>query len=155
MTTPALSARDGPLAETQFGSNRPAGPWNIATTGVFNRWFLGLDAERATQVTAGLRRVAKAGPTLGRPRVDSIHGSRLHNLKELRLSGAVRVLFAFDPNRRAIVLVGGDKTGSWSRWYRQHIPVAERLFDNHLQSMGKGTQWLDRQGARPTVARSR
>lgn len=108
----------------------------------FERWFRGLDAERATQVTAALRRVAKVGPVLGRPRVDSIRASRIHNLKELRVHGGVRVLFAFDPNRRAVMLVGGDKTGTWNRWYRQAVPVAERLYADHLRSVGKGNGCL-------------
>jgi hypothetical protein len=130
--------------------------WEVVTTRVFDRWFLGLDPERANQVTAALRRVAKAGPLLGRPRVDSIKGSRVHHLKELRLHDGVRVLFAFDPNRRAIMLVGGDKTGSWNRWYRQHIPVAERLYVDHLRSIGERDRCMSQQeaGLKP-AARSR
>jgi hypothetical protein len=125
-------------------------------TNDFNRWFRGLDSERANQVTAALRRVASAGPVLGRPRVDSIKGSRVHNLKELRLHQGVRVLFAFDPDRRAVMLVGGDKTGSWNRSYRQQIPVAERRYADHLRSIGKGDHCLSRPDAGlKSTARSR
>ncbi|MFH1105423.1 MAG: type II toxin-antitoxin system RelE/ParE family toxin [Actinomycetota bacterium] len=73
------------------------------------------------------------GPALGQPTVDRVAGSAVHNLKELRVgsAGELRVLFAFDRERRAVSLVGGDKTGAWERWYREPIPLAERLFEEH------------------------
>lgn len=117
------------------------------TTGAFERWFQGLDPRRTSHVRAALERVAIAGPVLGRPEVDAIKSSRIHNLKELRLHRSVRILFAFDPNRRAVMLVGGDKAGSWNRWYRQHIPVAERLYSEHLRSIGKEDRCLSRPSA--------
>lgn len=123
------------MAERSAGQR---GAWDVLRTRDFDRWFRALDSERATQVRAALRRVAKVGPVLGRPRVDSIKASRIHNLKELRVHGGVRVLFAFDPNRRAVMLVGGDKTGTWNRWYRQAVPAAERLYADHLRSIGRG-----------------
>jgi hypothetical protein len=58
-------------------------------------------------------------------------GSNLANLKELR-AGTIRVLFAFDPRRTAILLLGGDKRGQWSRWYLDAIPAAERIYARHL-----------------------
>jgi hypothetical protein len=118
-------------------ANGTRGSWRIVTTPAFNRWLEGLDAERSAQVRGGLNRVSAGGPSLGRPRVDSINGSRLHNLKELRLRNGIRVLFAFNPNREAVMLVGGDKTGSWDRWYVRKIAVAERLYADHLRSMGR------------------
>ena len=121
----------------------------------FEQWFRGLDAERATQVTAALRRVAKVGPVLGRPRVDSIKASSVRNLKELRVHGGVRVLFAFDPNRRAVMLLGGDKTGSWNRWYRQAVPTAERRYADHLRSIGKGNECQGRGGGQKPPERDR
>jgi hypothetical protein len=131
------------------------GGWGVVRTRGFEQWFRGLDAERATQVTAALRRVAKVGPDLGRPRVDSIKASRIHNLKELRVHGGVRVLFAFDPDRRAVMLVGGDKTGTWNRWYRQAVPIAERRYADHLRSIGKGSACLSPGAGRKAPARSR
>ncbi len=73
------------------------------------------------------------GPKLGRPLVDRIHHSRvLHNLKELRPrvpgDAEIRLLFVFDPTREAIVLVAGDKSGEWNRWYRTAIPLAEERY---------------------------
>jgi hypothetical protein len=126
-----------------------AAAWQVRTTPAFDSWLRSLDAERRDQVTAGLRRVAQVGPVLGRPRVDSIKGSRIRNLKELRLHDGVRVLFAFDPNRSAVMLIGGNKTGSWERWYRQRIPAAERLYVDHLRSIGKGDRCLTRPEAGP------
>jgi hypothetical protein len=76
----------------------------------------------------------------GRPPAgDTLTGSRIKNLKELRppSSGGseVRVLFAFDPRRRAILLVAGDKSRQWTRWYEKAIPLAERRLDEHVDAL--------------------
>ena len=77
-----------------------------------------------------------AGPSLGRPFVDRLKGTKFHNLKELRPRGSqIRLLFAFDPKRQAIVLVAGDKTNSWTSWYEQNIPIAEKRYAEHLTQM--------------------
>lgn len=82
------------------------------------------------------------GPTLGRPRVDTLKGSRHANMKELRFDaadGVWRVAFAFDPKRRAILLVGGDKSGgSEKRFYRQLIRKADERFDAHIARIKSG-----------------
>jgi len=81
-------------------------------------------------------------PALGRPFVDVIHASRHANMKELRPRGGhIRVMFAFDPRRTAILLIGGDKTGKWEAWYEEMIPIADGLFDEHLVA-------IEREGAR-------
>jgi hypothetical protein len=69
--------------------------------------------------------------------VDSIKGSRHHNMKDLR-AGTLRALFVFDPARRAVVLVGGDKRGDWSAWYEQSIPIADDLYDACLRDERQG-----------------
>lgn len=78
------------------------------------------------------------GPAEGRPLVDTVTASRLPNMKELRPPSAgrteVRILFVFDPYRSAVLLVAGDKSGQWSRWYRAAIPEAERLYEDYLDS---------------------
>ncbi len=78
------------------------------------------------------------GPHLGRPLVDTVTASRHRNMKELRPGSSgrneLRVLFAFDPERRAIVLVAGDKSGDWNRWYKKNIPIADTLFDRHFSN---------------------
>jgi hypothetical protein len=149
----APAARGEGMADA--GPERPTA-WKVVRTDEFRHWVGGLRAERGAQVEAAIRRVETVGPLLGRPHVDSIQGSRVHNLKELRIHDGVRILFAFDPNRRAVMLVGGNKTGRWDRWYRQFIPVAERLYGKHLRSIGKEDPCLSRpRTATSSAARSR
>lgn len=77
------------------------------------------------------------GPSIGRPLVDRLAGSRLHNLKELRpvSSGAseVRILFIFDPVRNVVLLIAGDKSGRWKEWYADAIPAAEAAYEAYLK----------------------
>ena len=70
-----------------------------------------------------------SGPELGRPTVDTIMGSRHSNMKELR-AGTIRILFAFDPRRTAVLLLGGDERGR-KQWYRKAIPLADTLHDEY------------------------
>ncbi len=81
--------------------------------------------------------LADRGPALGRPLVDHVEHSSIQNLKELRPGSAgsseLRVLFAFDPWRSAILLVAGDKSGNWKQWYLEAIPRAEHLLEIYLK----------------------
>jgi hypothetical protein len=81
------------------------------------------------------------GPQLGRPRVDTLKGSRHANMKELRFDaadGVWRVAFAFDPKRNAVLLIAGDKSGGGEkRFYRQLIAKADERFDEHLSRINK------------------
>jgi len=71
--------------------------------------------------------------------VDRVKGSKFHSMKELRPAGTtIRILFIFDPRRQAILLLGGDKVGSWKSWYDRKIPVAEQRYENWLASEGGG-----------------
>jgi hypothetical protein len=83
------------------------------------------------------------GPSEGRPLVDSVTGSKLANLKELRPpSGGrseIRILLVFDPWRAAVLLVAGDKSGQWAKWYRTAIPHAEQLYGEYLAERRKET----------------
>jgi hypothetical protein len=76
------------------------------------------------------------GPAEGRPLVDTISGSAISNLKELRPGSTgrteIRILFAFDPWRAAILLVAGDKAGRWRQWYDEAIAIAERLYEDYV-----------------------
>lgn len=104
--------------------------WVVILLDEVDRWYLDLaetDPATADLVTAAIDLLAESGPALGRPAVDSITGSQVHNLRELRAS-TIRVLFAFDPQRRAVLLVAGDKAGSWASWYTTNVPVAERRY---------------------------
>lgn len=109
-------------------------------------WLASLDGGSREQVVAAVELLEEHGPHLGRPLVDSVVGSRHKNMKELRPGSSgrseLRLLFAFDPERSAIILVAGDKAGAWKRWYRQSIPKADDLFDEHLRTLkGEGSTW--------------
>jgi hypothetical protein len=105
-------------------------------------WYLSLRPEERIRVNASINRLRQIGPTLGRPTADRIKGSRHHNMKELRSTGGhLRVLFAFDPRQRAVLLVGGDKTNDWKGWYRTNIPKADKLFEQHLRDNGREGPW--------------
>jgi hypothetical protein len=109
--------------------------WEVLLLEPVNDWFLALWKDNpltADKVEEALDELAACGPQLGRPLVDRIHGSKIHNLKELRPrvpgNAEVRLLFVFDPEREAIVLVADDKTGRWSAWYAEAIPLAEERY---------------------------
>lgn len=96
------------------------------------------------EILAHIGLLEQFGPRLGRPRADTLKGSRHSNMKELRFyadTGAWRVAFAFDPNRKAMLLVAGDKSGgSGRRFYRQFIDKADRRFDAHLRRIKEGKE---------------
>lgn len=95
---------------------------------------MSLDDADYDATMARIELLEEHGPGLGRPVVDSIRGSRHANMKELR-AGSMRALFAFDPLRQAIVLVGGDKRDDRTGWYERNIPLADDLLDAHLRSL--------------------
>ena len=96
-----------------------------------------------TELLAHARLLAQFGPRLGRPRVDTLKGSRYPNMKELRFGadgGVWRVAFAFDPQREAVLLAVGNKAGvPEARFYRELIRRADRRFANHLSAMNTDT----------------
>jgi hypothetical protein len=107
----------------------------------FEPEFDALHEDVRTEILALSLVLEKFGPQLGRPRVDTLHGSRHANMKELRFhaaDGEWRVAFAFDPNRRAILLVAGDKSGgSQKRFYRELIRKADERLTAHLGRLGR------------------
>jgi hypothetical protein len=102
-------------------------------------WLDETDQDTYEQVIAAVGILVEEGPHLGRPLVDSVKGSRFKNMKELRPGSAgrseVRILFAFDPHRRAILLTAGDKARKWDRWYQTNIPLADDLFAAHVEGL--------------------
>ncbi len=107
--------------------------WEVEYTNQFEAWWFMLSAEDQNRIRASVEVLQERGPALGRPLVDTIKGSRHPNMKELRPTvGNIRILFAFDPRRMAILLLGGDKTNCWRDWYERMIPVADQLYDEHL-----------------------
>lgn len=110
--------------------------WEIEGTDEFADWYGSLDHETQDDVIAAVSKLEERGPGPGRPLVDTIKGSRYPNMKELRpLGGNIRILFAFDLRRTAILLIGGDKTHRWSEWYATMIPVADRLYEEYLDQL--------------------
>jgi hypothetical protein len=99
------------------------------------------DRESHRLVNQAILVLERNGPAEGRPLVDSIVASRIANLKELRPPSSgrteIRILLVFDPWRSAVLLVAGDKSGQWDRWYRTAIPRAEQLYDDYLAERRK------------------
>jgi hypothetical protein len=115
--------------------------WVVLFHEVFDPEFNALPEDVQDELLAHARMLETFGPSLGRPWVDTLKGSRHANMKELRFTtsdGVWRVAFAFDPRRRAILLVCGNKSGgSEKRFYRELIRVADKRFDDHLERIKK------------------
>ena len=112
--------------------------WEIETSDEFSEWYQDLNYQEALSVSRSVELLEKAGPALGRPHVDTLQGSRISNLKELRVQHhgrPIRILFAFDPRRVGYLILGGDKTGD-PDWYETFIPKAERIYAQHLIAIG-------------------
>lgn len=115
------------------------GDWEIFFTdevGEFLDTLHEIDQESHKLVNQAILILERNGPAEGRPLVDTITGSKISNMKELRPGSVgrseIRILFVFDPWRAAILLIAGDKAGNWERWYREAIPRAERLYEIYL-----------------------
>ena len=110
--------------------------WAVLLADEFEPEFMNLPRNVQDETLALTRLLQQFGPNLGRPRADTLKGSRHANMKELRFDaadGVWRVAFAFDPKRRAVLLVAGDKSGgSEKRFYRELIRKADQRFDAHL-----------------------
>jgi len=115
--------------------------WEVESTDRFDDWYQKLSRKEQESVMGRVQLLRVEGPTLGRPAVERVHQSRHANMKELRAERGIRVLFAFDPRRNAILLIGGDKSprdqGSpnWNAWYARHVPLADDLYDAHLAQL--------------------
>ena len=113
--------------------------WEVEYTDEFEDWWNSLSEAEQIVVAAKVELLEKFGPTLPRPHADVVVTSRHPNMKELRGQtdkSILRVLYAFDPRRTAILLIGGDKKGD-SGWYEEFVPVADHLFDQHLSMVRK------------------
>ena len=110
--------------------------WSVEIGDEFKSEFFALHEDVRTEILALARLLQQFGPQLGRPRVDTLNGSRHANMKELRFSaagGEWRVAFAFDTRRKGILLIAGDKSGgSEKRFYRELLRKADNRFDAHL-----------------------
>ena len=109
----------------------------VEHTDAFQVWWDQLNAEEQESVRAMVKLLEDHGVALKFPYASGISSSRHGHMRELRIQHAgrpYRVLYAFDPRRSAILLIGGDKTGN-NRWYREFVPIADRLYDDHLEQL--------------------
>lgn len=114
--------------------------WAIESTDTFDEWLNVLDDVDRANVLASLIVLQEKGPMLSRPYADTVKGSCHSNMKELRVQSKgepIRVFFAFDPERKGILLCAGNKTGNEKRFYDVMIPIADREFTEHLGNLKK------------------
>lgn len=108
-------------------------------TDEFETWWNGLTEDEQESVAFGVGLLEAKGPHLPRPHADRVNGSEFPNMKELRCQHEgrpYRVLFAFDPRRVGVLLIGGDKTGN-PRWYEEYVPQADAIYKAHLEEIDK------------------
>lgn len=112
--------------------------WDVITTNLFDSWYEQQTEPLQDTILAALKILRELGPHLGRPQVDTVRGSGYPNMKELRIQFCghpVRAFFAFDPERRAIILCAGDKTSvNEKRFYKEMIRCADAEFSHHLKN---------------------
>ena len=109
--------------------------WDVEYTDEFEGWWDILDGNEQESVASYVRLLEERGTQLPFPYSSGIETSRHTHMRELRVQhkgSPYRILYAFDPRRTAILLIGGDKTGN-DRWYEEFVPLADRLYDEHLQ----------------------
>lgn len=113
--------------------------WEVEYTNEFEVWWNGLDAGEQESVDSYVHLLEQRGPQLPFPYSSGIGSSKHSHMRELRVQHAgepYRVLYAFDPRRVAILLIGAAKTGK-DRWYDEQVPVADRLYDEHLKQLNR------------------
>jgi hypothetical protein len=111
--------------------------WVIEYTDMFGEWWHDLNEAEQEDVAAVVELLEIKGPQLPFPHSSGLTGSKHSHMRELRIQHAgrpYRVLYAFDPRRMAMLLLGGDKTGN-DRWYDENVPVADRLYDEHIETL--------------------
>ena len=111
--------------------------WEVEFTDEFKAWWdtLTLSQQRAASHVVDM--LVDNGPALGHPHSTGIRGSRHSHMRELRVQSGgrpIRIFYAFDPRRSAILLIGGDKTGD-NRFYQRYIPIADRLYDEYIEEL--------------------
>ncbi len=113
--------------------------WEIEYTDEFGEWWSELSAAGQEDISAIAEILEERGPDLPFPYSSGVEGSKHAHMRELRVQSSgkpLRIFYAFDPRRTAILLIGGDKTGN-KRFYKKMIPVADRLYDEHIEVLRK------------------
>ncbi|TNE34277.1 MAG: addiction module toxin RelE [Alphaproteobacteria bacterium] len=111
--------------------------WDVEYTNEFGEWWDEIEEAERIDVVASVNLLERRGPQLPFPYSSGIEGSRHSHMRELRIQSGghpLRIFYAFNPERTAILLIGGDKTGD-NRFYERMIPIADRLYDEHLQEL--------------------
>ncbi len=111
--------------------------WDVEHTDEFGDWWTELEEAQQDRVAATVKLLAAQGPALLFPHSSGINGSRHAHMRELRVQSGgrpLRIFYAFDPRRTAILLIGGDKTGK-DRFYEEYLPLADNLYDVHLAEL--------------------
>ena len=111
--------------------------WEVDFSGESERWWDGLAAAEQKSVDFTVSLLQEVGPALRMPNSSGVETSRHRHMRELRIQHQgrpYRVLYAFDPRRAAMLLIGGDKTGN-NRWYEEHVPLADAIYDRHLREL--------------------
>ena len=111
--------------------------WEVEGSDEFAGWYYKLADGDAKRVEDGIKLLIQHGPNLGRPHADTLQGTGIPNLKEMRVQSGgrpLRLLFAFDPRRTGYLILGGDKTGD-ANWYRTFIPIAESIYRQYLEEI--------------------
>ena len=113
--------------------------WNVEYTDQFGEWWDQLSEAEQESIAASVQLLEELGPHLSFPHSSGVKGSRYSHLRELRTQHEgrpYRTLYAFDPRRSAILLIGGDKTGD-DRWYETNVLLADRVYEEHLEELRK------------------
>ncbi len=113
--------------------------WDVEYTNEFGEWWNSLSEGQQDDTTAIVELLQERGAHLRHPHSSGIKGSKHEHMRELRIQSGgdpLRVFYAFDPRRSAILLIGGDKTGN-KRFYNEYVPVADRLYDEHIKQIRK------------------
>jgi hypothetical protein len=113
--------------------------WEVEYTDEFGAWWEELDEDTQIAIDATVRLLETKGPHLPFPHSSDVRGSRFGQMRELRVQHKgepYRVLYAFDPRRTAILLIGGNKGGN-NRWYQEYVPRADKLYKEHLAMLVK------------------
>ena len=113
--------------------------WAVEYTDEFEEWWHKLTESEQIDITASVGLLEKCGPNLRHPHSSGIHGSTFTHMRELRIQHAgrpYRILYAFDPRRTAILLIGGNKIGN-DRWYEKYVPIADDLYEQHIATLKK------------------
>jgi len=114
--------------------------WEVEYTDEFEDWWVELIEDEQDSVAAMVEVLEIKGPALPYPHSSGIESSSFRHMRELRIQHKgqpYRILYAFDPRRVAILLIGGRKTGD-DRWYDTFVPKADKLYEDHLRSIGQG-----------------